>query len=130
MSSIWQEDIDVLMEAFGQTVRSYPGHPRVTDEELKLREELIREECNELLEALQKKDFENIAKEIVDVLVVTIGAASSIGYDLTPLWDLVHESNMAKAGGPKDPNTGKQLKPEGWQKPNILKELRRQGWAL
>lgn len=43
------------------------------------------------------------------------------------LWDEVHAANMRKVGGPKCPDTGKQLKPEGWTKPDIEGVLRKHG---
>jgi predicted HAD superfamily Cof-like phosphohydrolase len=41
------------------------------------------------------------------------------------VWQLVHESNMAKVGGGKD-SGGKVSKPEGWSPPNVKDEILRQ----
>lgn len=40
----------------------------------------------------------------------------------------VMRTNMAKVGGPKDPVTGKQLKPAGWQPPDLASILVKHGW--
>lgn len=53
-----------------------------------------------------------------DTLYVVYGTGASMGIDLAPFWDIVHASNMAKAGGPIRED-GKRLKPEGWQPPDI-----------
>lgn len=124
MGNSWQYDIDYLMIRYNQKVRRRPENP--TDQEVELRRKLIQEEVKELDDAMCSGNLPEVAKELVDVLVVTIGAASSWGIDLDPIWNLVHESNLAKAGGPKDPQTGKQLKPPGWQKPDIKTEIERQ----
>jgi predicted HAD superfamily Cof-like phosphohydrolase len=130
MSNIWQEDIDDLMEAFGQTVRGSPDSPPVTSKEIELRVSLIKEEAKELTDALEGGDFVGAADGIVDLLVVTFGTASCLGINVGPLWDLVYINNMSKVGGPKDPETGKQLKPEGWEPPDIEGELKKQGWLF
>ena len=123
MSNPWQDDIDEMMEAFGQKVRDCPNFPPVTPEEWELRKKLIQEETQELIDAIDARDMVKIADGIIDVLVVTIGTGSCAGMDLSPLWDEVHYTNMKKVGGPKDPITGKQLKPEGWQPPDLARIL-------
>ncbi len=57
----------------------------------------------------------------IDTEVVLHGSDLELGVwgAVDEAWDLVHASNMAKTGGPKDPLTGKQLKPEGWTPPDI-----------
>ena len=124
MSKDWQQDIDDLMLNFGHEIHAKPKMP--SEDTLQLRMKLIAEESQELLEALEEGDLPHIAKELADVLVVTIGCASALGIDMNPVWDIVHDSNMAKIGGPVDPETGKQLKPEGWKPPDIESEIKRQ----
>jgi predicted HAD superfamily Cof-like phosphohydrolase len=69
-----------------------------------------------------------IADGIVDSIVVLLGAACAMGIDIQPIWDKIHESNMAKATGPVRED-GKRLKPENWQPPDIESELKKQGWS-
>jgi len=115
----WIEDIKELMKLYGHKVRDKPTPPKLLNKsEKKLRLGLIQEEAEELLEAIDEDhNLDELAKEIIDVLVVTIGCAVTYGIPLDKLWDIVHESNMAKADGPFDPDTGKKLKPEGWVDP-------------
>ena len=100
--------------------------PSVLDYETHtLRENLIREEFEEVIEALNQKNTCQTAKEIVGLIYVLIGTAVSCGIDLRPVWDEVQKSNMAKLGGGKRPD-GKIMKPEGWQPPDIEKIIEEQ----
>ena len=94
MSSSWQADKDNMMVAFGQTVRNRVDSPPISSNEIKLRVALIKEEAKELTDALEGGDFVGAADGIVDLLVVTIGAASALGINIDPLWDEVYENNM------------------------------------
>lgn len=128
----WQIDISELQEAFG-----HPSH--VEDDEpiefrdVELRAELLREEVREALEAMTGTQWEilemSTATEtgqdmteaidaLVDIIVVTLGAACAWGVDLEPIWDEVHRTNMAKVNGPVRED-GKQLRPPGWKPPNV-----------
>lgn len=67
---------------------------------------LIIEETGEwILSRLYEPDV-NELKELVDILVVTLGKIISMGVDPQAAWDLVHANNMAKVTGPivKDKN--------------------------
>lgn len=63
-----------------------------------------------------------IVKEAVDVHVVTSGLSIQYGLPEDEVYEVVHGSNMAKAGGPKRAD-GKSLKPEGWQPPDVHRVL-------
>src|ERR1035437_9740345 len=76
-------------------------------------------------DVLACENLAEIAKELADLIVVTLGTAVAYGIDLNPVWDLVHKSNMAKTGG-GNRNDGKILKPLNWEKPDIAKEINRQ----
>ena len=60
---------------------------------------------------------------LVDLIYVTLNFASRKGWNLQPIFDAVHQANMAK----RDPVTlkfkrnehGKIIKPDGWTPPNI-----------
>lgn len=98
-----------------------------------LRENLIDEEYSELCTALMmlytqpnNLDLANACKEACDLIYVVLGFFVDHGIDPGPIWDAVHESNIKKAGGPVCPDTGKRLKPEGWQKPDIQTILSQQ----
>jgi predicted HAD superfamily Cof-like phosphohydrolase len=83
-----------------------------------LRLALLQEEYKETVEAIENGDLEGAIKELCDLIVVSYGAACEFGVDLEPFWDVVHQSNMAKVGGPKRAD-GKRLKPPGWTPPDI-----------
>ena len=114
----WLQDVRDFHKVMDRKIGDKPS---VLDYETHtLRENLIREEFEEVIEALNQKDICQTAKEIVDLIYVLIGTAVSCGIDLRPIWDEVQKSNMAKQGGGKRPD-GKIMKPEGWQPPDIKK---------
>jgi predicted HAD superfamily Cof-like phosphohydrolase len=83
---------------------------------------LIEEEFNEL------KMSDNAQDELdalIDILVVTIGAIHSGGYDAEGAWSEVMRTNFAKidpaTGKVRKREDGKVLKPEGWLAPDLKK---------
>jgi len=87
-------------------------------------------------ESTGKSELELIADQAdggVDAWVYILNAYCKKGVDLSKIFDLVHQANMAK----RDPKTGKFirresdgkiLKPGGWTAPNIVDEIVRQGY--
>jgi predicted HAD superfamily Cof-like phosphohydrolase len=63
-------------------------------------------------------DLSHVAKEAIDVHVVVSGTCAEYGIPEDKVYEVVHASNMAKAGGPQRED-GKQLKPEGWKPPDV-----------
>lgn len=70
----------------------------------------------------------------VDCWYYMLNVAGRHGHNLSALFDVVHNANMAK----RDPETGefirresdgKILKPKGWQPPNLVAEMYRQGYT-
>lgn len=90
-----------------------------------LRVNLIEEEAGEAIEAIKWGHVDKAAKELCDLLYVTIGAAITFGIDLDPVWDAVHQSNMQKVGG-SNREDGKIMKPEGWREPDVRSILMNQ----
>ncbi|KKL61298.1 hypothetical protein LCGC14_2196660, partial [marine sediment metagenome] len=118
-------DIESLHFAFSHTVGPFPSEPSL--QEVELRKTLINEETKETLEALSAGNLVDLADGIADCIVVLLGTAVAYGIDMRPVWNLIHDSNMAKIGGGKRED-GKFLKPKGWTPPDIRGELIRQGW--
>ena len=95
---------------------------------LKLRHQLIREEYEEVTEAIEKlttdslngtaPDITELAHELADLLYVVYGTFSSCGVDADAVFAEVHRANMEKIGGPRRAD-GKLLKPPGWQPANV-----------
>lgn len=85
-------------EAFGLPVSDLPNHNMIDKDEKtkKLRIDLIKEELDELKEAIENKDMVEIGDALADILYVTYGAGVSFGIDLDKAFDLVHTSNMSK----------------------------------
>lgn len=116
-----------FMEASGQTTE------RLNEDQIDLYAQLINEEMSEMNEAwfdLQdamaegrpiQAELEHLLKEINDLIWVAAGFGYSFGLPLKEGMDQVAETNLAKIIDGKvrrDPNTGKVLKPEGWQPPD------------
>ena len=85
--------------------------------------DLITEEYEELKEAVIENDRVEQLDALVDILVVTLGAIRTGGFDGEGAWKEVMDTNFAKI----DPTTGKVikredgkvLKPEGWKAPEL-----------
>ncbi len=104
-----------------------PGQNRISeapgvwlDEKTKeLCKKLIVEEYDELIKAIDADDWVEMIDGSADLIYVVLFLCVKAGIDLTDYWDEVVRTNMAKLGGPVHPETGKQLKPEGWKPPQI-----------
>lgn len=113
-----------FMRAFGQDVHSKPTLQK--KEVGELRYELIREELQELREAMDKSDILEIADALTDLLYVVYGAGHSYGIDLDKCYYEVHRSNMTKLGPDGKPiyrEDGKVLKGPDYEKPRLVNIL-------
>jgi predicted HAD superfamily Cof-like phosphohydrolase len=90
-------------------------------EQFNLYVNLIEEEFNdELKTAIKNCDPVEIVDALTDILVVTIGAAHSMGCDIEGAWKEVMKTNFAKIGEDgkvRKREDGKVLKPVGWTPP-------------
>ena len=81
---------------------------------------LIDEEYQELKDA--PNDVETL-DALIDILVVTIGAIHSAGWDAEGAWKEVMSTNFAKidreTGKVRKREDGKVLKPLGWKAPEL-----------
>lgn len=86
-----------------------------------LRQTLLREECEELCEALAGGDPLKIAREMADVVYLVFGTAVRSGIDLHKAYQLVHEANMSKLvdGKPVMRADGKVLKGPNYRAPDM-----------
>ena len=90
---------------------------------------LIEEEAEELNQAILNKDKVEMLDALIDMLVVTIGAIHSAGFDAEGAWKEVMSTNFAKidkkTGKVIKREDGKVLKPDGWTPPNLKDFLTR-----
>lgn len=122
----WMQDVYDFLEEM--EIPASDGPPKLpTKAQAKLFVDMIQEEVDELKRALEAGDMEGIVDAAVDIPYSCLNVPAVLGIDIDPFWDIVHASNMAKAGGPRR-DDGKQLKPKGWSPPDIAGELKRQGW--
>ena len=114
--------VGTFMKTFGQEVKTKPSFS--TDKINKLRIDLIKEELQELTEAMDNRDLLEVADALTDILYVTYGAGHAFGIDLDKCFDEVQNSNMSKLGENGEPiynESGKVMKGPNYFKPNLSK---------
>ena len=84
---------------------------------------LIEEEMKELQVAVDSFDKVEQLDALIDILVVTIGAIHSAGYNAEGAWKEVMRTNFAKidheTSKVRKREDGKVLKPTGWTPPEL-----------
>ena len=111
-----------FMKTFGQEVKDKPAFS--TDKINKLRIDLIKEELEELTEAMKNNDLLEVADALTDILYVTYGAGHAFGIDLDKCFEEVQNSNMSKLdenGKPIYNESGKVMKGPNYFKPDLSK---------
>lgn len=115
------EDVKKFHDKFGLT---YDGPPRVLSaEELGFRWRFLKEEIDEVREALQEEDLAQVAGELADLVWIANGIAHRMGLNMDAHWAAIREANMSKVKASAE-NPGKRgsamdiVKPEGWKRPN------------
>ena len=114
--------VGTFMKTFGQEVKTKPSFS--SDKINKLRIDLIKEELDELQEAMKNNDLLEVADALTDILYVTYGAGHAFGVDLDKCFDEVQNSNMSKLGENGDPiynESGKVMKGPNYFKPDLTK---------
>ncbi len=116
------EKVKKFMETFGQEVKSKPSFSskKIND----LRYNLIKEELDELKQAIDKNDLLEVADALTDILYVTYGAGHAFGINLDNCFSEVQNSNMSKLGTDGKPiynEAGKVMKGPNYYKPDLTK---------
>ena len=114
--------VGTFMKTFGQEVKTKPSFS--SNKINKLRIDLIKEELDELQEAMKNNDLLEVADALTDILYVTYGAGHAFGIDLDKCFDEVQNSNMSKLGENGEPiynDSGKVMKGPNYFKPNLSK---------
>ena len=116
------QKVKTFMQTFGQEVKSKPSFS--SDKINELRYNLIREELEELKQAMDNKDILEVADALTDILYVTYGAGHSFGINLDACFEEVQNSNMSKLdknGNPIYNENGKVLKGPNYFEPDLKK---------
>tara|TARA_Y100001933_G_scaffold110686_1_gene110759 strand:+ start:271 stop:642 length:372 start_codon:yes stop_codon:yes gene_type:complete len=119
------EKVGIFMKTFGQDVKQSSSFS--TDKINELRVSLIKEELEELIEAINKKDLVEVADALTDILYVTYGAGHAFGINLDECFEEVQNSNMSKLdnnGKPIYNEKGKVMKGPNYFKPDLSKFIK------
>ena len=119
------QKVKTFMQTFDQEVKSKPSFS--TEKINELRYNLIKEELEELKQAITNKDLLEVADALTDILYVTYGAGHAFGIDLDSCFDEVQNSNMSKLGKDEKPiynEAGKVMKGPNYFKPDLSKFIR------
>ena len=114
--------VGTFMKTFDQEVKTKPSFS--SDKINKLRIDLIKEELDELQEAMKNNDLLEVADALTDILYVTYGAGHAFGIDLDKCFDEVQNSNMSKLDENNKPiynDAGKVMKGPNYFKPDLSK---------
>ena len=116
------EKVKLIMNTYGQEVKDKAAFSDAKTN--KLRIDLIKEELEELTQAMNDKNLLEVADALTDILYVTYGAGHAFGIDLDKCFDEVQNSNMSKLGEDGKPiynESGKVMKGPNYFKPDLLK---------
>ena len=119
------QSVKKFMVTFGQEVKNKAEFPN--EKITKLRYDLIREELEELGQAIKDKDIKEVADALTDILYVTYGAGHAFGIDLDKCFEEVQSSNMSKLGANGRPiynENGKVMKGPNYFKPDLNKFIK------
>ena len=118
------QSVKKFMQTFGQEVKDQGDFPDKNI--IQLRYDLIKEELDELNQAIKERDIKEIADALTDILYVTYGAGHAFGIDLDKCFNEVQKSNMSKLGSNGKPiynESGKVMKGPNYFKPDLNKFL-------
>ena len=116
------KSVKKFMETFGQEIKEKASFPN--EKITSLRYDLIKEELEELKDAINNKDIKEVADALTDILYVTYGAGHAFGIDLDKCFEEVQNSNMSKLGSDGKPiydKKGKVMKGPNYFKPDLKK---------
>ncbi|MFM7661212.1 MAG: hypothetical protein ACKO6A_00935 [Bacteroidota bacterium] len=121
------EQVEIFHDSFG-IKNNYQPNVELTDSEVELRFNLMKEENEEYFEAAKRKDIVEIADALGDQLYILCGTILRHGlqYKIVEIFNEIQRSNMSKLdenGKPIYREDGKVLKSELYFKPDIQKIL-------
>ena len=119
------EKVGLFMKTFGQEVKN---KTELSTEKINLlRISLIKEELEELQQAMHENNILEVADALTDILYVTYGAGHAFGINLDKCFNEVQESNMSKLGENGKPiynKHGKVMKGPKYFKPELSKFIK------
>ena len=119
------EKVGLFMKTFGQEVKN---KTELSTEKINLlRISLIKEELEELQQAMHENNILEVADALTDILYVTYGAGHAFGIHLDKCFNEVQESNMSKLGENGKPiynKHGKVMKGPKYFKPELSKFIK------
>ena len=113
-----------FLDTYGQEVKSKAEFPN--EKVVSLRFNLIKEELEELKDAIKQNDLLEVADALTDILYVTYGAGHAFGINLDKCFNEVQKSNMSKLGADGKPiynENGKVMKGPKYFKPDLKQFL-------
>ena len=116
------QSVKKFMKTFGQEIKDKTEFPN--KKIVQLRCDLIKEELEELNQAIKDNDIKEVADALTDILYVTYGAGHAFGIDLDKCFEEVQKSNMSKLGLDGKPiynDDGKVMKGPNYFKPDLNK---------
>jgi predicted HAD superfamily Cof-like phosphohydrolase len=111
-------------QAFNVDVKDKPKFPSAEIEVLRCN--LIKEEVNELIEALEDRNIVEVADALGDLLYVVYGMGHAYGINLDACFAEIHASNMTKLGVDGKPiyrEDGKVSKGPNFREPDLARVL-------
>lgn len=115
------EAVREFMVACDQEVKPSPAFP--DQDTMDLRLNLIEEEFDELMWAVDNRDMVEVADALTDILYVVYGMGHSFGIDLDACFGEVQRSNMSKLvdGKAVKNEFGKVMKGSNFFEPDLSK---------
>lgn len=105
-------------------------------EMIDFRMRFLREELQELQEALDARNLGNFADALADLVWVALGTAHVFGIPFEAIWAEIRRANMEKEKAiPGDPRSKRNatfdvVKPDDWRPPDHERALRQYGAEL
>lgn len=89
------------------------------------RADFINEELQELYQAIEEEQSDEIVDALIDIIVVALGTLDAFDIDIKTAWKRVHDANMQKTIGIKKsrPNPlglPDLIKPADWEAPQHI----------
>lgn len=113
---------DLVGDTNGFYAKFWPDIPKLTPDRLRWRLNFLKEEMQELEEAINLKSPEEVVDGIVDIMVVALGTLKEADVDIAKAWEVVSVANLAKERGNNDTRPGSGhfdlIKPPGWKAPD------------